>query len=100
MPTVSTRSESRSSRGDKLYIDAGQNDYADTLAAPYSIRPYHQPLVSTPLDWKELRPTLDRWAFNMDTIASRLRRKGDLFKGVLDGKVAAINTRALLKHYL
>jgi DNA primase len=28
-------------RGTKVYIDAGQNDHADTLAAPYSIRPYH-----------------------------------------------------------
>ena len=32
---ISTRSESKEQRQDKVYIDAGQNDYADTLAAPY-----------------------------------------------------------------
>ncbi|UPK67969.1 DNA ligase D [Chitinophaga filiformis] len=99
VPDISTRNESKNARGNKVYIDAGQNDYADTLAAPYSIRPYHQPLISTPLDWKELRPSLDRWAFNMETIHARLSKKGDLFKGVLDRKLAVVNTRLLLKHY-
>jgi bifunctional non-homologous end joining protein LigD len=50
VPKISTREESKDLRGDKVYIDAGQNDYADTLAAPYAVRPYHEPLVSTPLE--------------------------------------------------
>ncbi|WP_207515697.1 non-homologous end-joining DNA ligase LigD [Longitalea luteola] len=75
VPRISTRQESISNRGDKVYIDAGQNDYADTLAAPYSIRPSHQPLVSTPLEWKEVKKGLDRYAFTMDSISARLRKK-------------------------
>ncbi|MEP7377865.1 MAG: DNA ligase D [Chitinophagaceae bacterium] len=50
LPDISTTNVSKTQRKDLVYIDAGQNDYADTLAAPYSVRPYHKPIVSTPLD--------------------------------------------------
>ncbi|WP_353718666.1 DNA ligase D [Dyadobacter sp. 676] len=93
---ISTRSETISLRGDRVYIDANQNDYADTLAAPYCIRPYHQPTVSTPLDWREVTPTLDRYAYNKDTIFKRLEKKGDIFSSVLDAKIAARNAEKLL----
>jgi bifunctional non-homologous end joining protein LigD len=79
VPNISTRSEGISNRNGKVYIDANQNDYADTLAAPYCIRPYHEPLVSTPLTWKEIKPGLDRYAFNMKTIEKRIAKTGDLF---------------------
>nr|WP_295932976.1 DNA ligase D [uncultured Dyadobacter sp.] len=93
---VSTRSEGISLRGDRVYIDANQNDYADTLAAPYSIRPYHQPTVSTPLDWQEVKPSLDRYAYNKDTIVKRLQKKGDIFLAVHDPKISAQNAKKLL----
>nr|WP_298935723.1 DNA ligase D [uncultured Dyadobacter sp.] len=86
VPDISTRSESISGRKGKVYIDANQNDYADTLAAPYCIRPYHEPLVSTPLEWKEVKPGPDRYAFNMKTIEARLAKKGDLFFPLLTAK--------------
>lgn len=79
VPAISSRSEGISNRKGKVYIDANQNDYADTLAAPYCIRPYHEPLVSTPLTWKEVKPGLDRYAFNMKTIEQRIAKTGDLF---------------------
>jgi bifunctional non-homologous end joining protein LigD len=94
---ISTRDETISHRGSKVYIDANQNDYADSLAAPYAIRPYHKPLVSTPLDWKEVRKGLDRYDFDMFTIKDRLQKKGDIFKGVLDKKTALANTKILVK---
>jgi len=94
---ISTREESIDLRGDKVYIDAGQNDYADTLAAPYSIRPYHQPLVSAPLEWKELKKGLDRYAFTMNSMQERLNRKGDLWKKLNDKKVIAANNKFLEK---
>lgn len=97
VPDISTVNESINQRGDNVYIDAGQNDYADTLAAPYCVRPYHQPLVSTPLDWAELNFKLDRYDFNLETIQARLKKKGDLFKGVLDKKVISKNDMALKK---
>ncbi len=95
VPDISTRQESVSNRGDKVYIDAGQNDYADTLAAPYSIRPYHQPLVSTPLQWKEVKKGLDRYAFTMDSISARLLKKGDLWKELQHQPIITANNKAL-----
>jgi bifunctional non-homologous end joining protein LigD len=93
--SVATREESISHRADSVYIDANQNDYADTLAAPYCIRPYHQPLVSTPLDWKEIKNSLDRYSFTMHNIHQRLEKKGDIFIGAIDGKAARTNSSRL-----
>jgi len=92
---ISTRSVSKNQRGNKVYIDADQNNYADTLAAPYCIRPYHKPTVSTPLDWKEVKSGLDRYSFNMETIEKRIAKKGDLFAKVLDHKIAKDNTKKM-----
>ncbi|MCW3109948.1 MAG: ligase [Segetibacter sp.] len=100
VPDISTRNESISLRDENVYIDAGQNDYADTLAAPYCIRPYHAPLVSTPLEWKELNSKLDRYAFTMDSIGKRLIGKGDLFKGVLSGATMKKNNVILRKLFI
>jgi bifunctional non-homologous end joining protein LigD len=97
VPKISTRKESIDLRGDKVYIDAGQNDYADTLAAPYSIRPYHQPLVSTPLEWNEVKKGLDRYHFTMDTIQARLDKKGDLWEKLNDEKMISLNNKSLSK---
>lgn len=70
----------------KIFINAGLNAYGQTLAAPYCVRPYHEPLVSTPLEWKEIKPGLDRYDLNMKTIEARLAKKGDLFYPLLVGK--------------
>jgi hypothetical protein len=73
----------------------GQNDYADTLAAPYCVRPYHEPLVSTPLEWREVREGLNRYSFTMDTIHSRLTKKGDIWEAMPDRKIITANNRSL-----
>jgi bifunctional non-homologous end joining protein LigD len=65
------------------------------LAAPYSVRPWHIPTVSTPLDWKEINHKLNPSAFTLETILPRIKKKGDLFKGVLDKKIATANTKKL-----
>jgi len=92
---ISTRNESKEQRGEKVYIDAGQNDYADTLAVPYSVRPYHEPTVSTPLEWKELTKKLNRYDFTIDTMKERLKRKGDLFKALTESKIREGNFKQL-----
>lgn len=97
VPDASTCANSINSRGNKVYIDPSQNDYADTLAAPYSARPFHIPTVSTPLEWKEINSKLNPSAFTIETLKARLAKKGDLFKGVLDKKVGATNSKILTK---
>jgi bifunctional non-homologous end joining protein LigD len=78
-----------------LYLDPNQNDYADTVAAPYSVRPYNHPNVSTPIDWKELNPKLTPESFTMKNMIDRLKKKGDLFQPVLDSKIARKNDKIL-----
>jgi bifunctional non-homologous end joining protein LigD len=97
VPESSTTENGISQRGDLVYIDPSQNDYADTLAAPYSVRPFHIPTVSTPLEWKEINRRLNPQAFTIDTTLARLKKKGDVFAGVLDKKVAAANFKVLSK---
>jgi bifunctional non-homologous end joining protein LigD len=97
VPDISTTKVNIKSRGNKVFIDPSQNDYADTLASVYSVRPYRIPTVSTPLDWKEIRVGLDPANFTIDTILRRIKSKGDLFKEVLNHVIAKKNTQALHK---
>jgi len=94
-----TTNVSKEQRGTRLYLDANQNDYADTVAAPYSVRPYKHPWVSTPLQWNEIKPGLDPSKFDMHSIQRRLKLKKDLFAPTLDEKVGLQNT-VRLKYFL
>jgi bifunctional non-homologous end joining protein LigD len=97
IPDVSTIENRISSRGGKVYLDPSQNDYADTLASVYSVRPYHHPTVSAPLEWEEVNPKLDLSSFTIHNIISRIKKKGDLFAGIFDGRVMIRNNRILSK---
>jgi bifunctional non-homologous end joining protein LigD len=97
VPEITTTAVTISQRGSRLYIDPNQNDEADTLAAPYSARPYHLPTVSTPLNWNEITGKLDPHAFTIKTILKRIEKKGDLFRGVLSKENVARNDKALRK---
>ncbi|NOW96112.1 DNA ligase D [Mucilaginibacter sp. SG564] len=94
---IATTEVSVEHRGNKLFVDPSQNDYADTLAAAYSVRPYKHPTVSTPLEWKEVKQKLDPAKFTMDTLPDRLEKKGDLWQDLRASKVSQANTKALLK---
>jgi bifunctional non-homologous end joining protein LigD len=97
VPNITTTEVCIAKRGNRLYIDPNQNDEADTVAAPYSARPFHHPSVSTPLDWKEITNKLDPLEFDINTILKRLDKKGDIFNGVMDEKIANKNTKCLSK---
>jgi bifunctional non-homologous end joining protein LigD len=97
VPSISTTATSISQRRGKVYIDPSQNDYADTIASPYSVRPYHQPAVSTPLELKEINTTLDPHEFTIDEIFKRISKKGDLFDGINDPRMIEINNKILNK---
>jgi bifunctional non-homologous end joining protein LigD len=99
VPDIATTDVTIEHRGTKLFVDPSQNDYADTLASAYSVRPYKHPTVSTPLEWKEVREKLDPGKFTMDTVPERLEKKGDLFENLLSDKWRAGNTK-ILKQFL
>ncbi len=70
-------------RPDKLYLDFLQNRRAQTIASPYSVRPTSEASVSVPLDWSEVKASLDIRSHTIKTVSKRVDRKGDLWKPVL-----------------
>jgi bifunctional non-homologous end joining protein LigD len=95
VPKISTLTVSINQRGNKVFIDPSQNDYADTLAAVYSARPFHLPTVSAPLEWKEINNKLNPHDFTIDSITARIKKKGDPFAMVNDAKIAKHNLSIL-----
>jgi bifunctional non-homologous end joining protein LigD len=100
VPDISTTKISKELRGNKVLIDPSQNDYSDTLASAYSVRPNKIPAVSTPLSWQEVNKRLDPNNFTIDTIQRRLNQKGDLFEGLLEVPAKQKNTKILKKLFL
>ena len=88
LPKTTTLERSLAKRSKRqIYLDHLQNRKGQTLASVYSIRPKPGATVSTPLQWKEVKPGLDPRTFTINTVPKRLEKRGDLFAGVL-GKTA------------
>ncbi len=83
LPEITSLERRPSKRRHRVYLDYLQNSIGQTLAAPYSLRPKPGAPVSTPLEWREVKPGLDPKKFNLKTIFPRLKQKGDLFRPVL-----------------
>jgi bifunctional non-homologous end joining protein LigD len=67
--------ESRiAARKGRVYLDPFRNGFAQTVVAPYSVRRRPGAPFSAPLDWSEVKPSLDSNAFNLGTAERRLRR--------------------------
>jgi bifunctional non-homologous end joining protein LigD len=71
-------------RDGKMYLDFLQNRPGATIAGPYSLRPKPGATVSMPLHWDEVKPGLTMKHFTIHNSIARLKKEGDLFKGVLD----------------
>jgi bifunctional non-homologous end joining protein LigD len=97
IPSITTLSTATSTRGNKLYVDPSQNDYADRLAVTYCVRAAHHPTVSTPIQWSEVNEKLDPKKFTIATILDRLETKGDLWKKLLDETIRDSNSTILRK---
>jgi bifunctional non-homologous end joining protein LigD len=97
VPDITTTAVTVADRGTKLYLDPNQNDYADTVASAYSVRPNKLPLISTPVEWKEVKASLSPEDFTIKSVLPRLQKKGDLFAATLDGKIAQVNSKVLNK---
>ncbi|WP_300601232.1 DNA ligase D [Niabella sp.] len=84
LPETTTLERNLKKRGDKkIYIDYLQNRRGQTIACAYSVRPRPGATVSTPLNWKEVKPGLDPRRFTIKNIHQRLEKTGDLFRPVL-----------------
>ncbi len=96
LPTITSVERLPKKRQKKVYIDFLQNNFGQTLAAPYSVRPRPGASVSTPLLWSEVKKGLDPLDFNIKNTLKRLEKKGDLFLPVL-GK--GINIQKILSKH-
>lgn len=97
LPKITSIERKPSARQKRVYIDFLQNNFGQTLAAPYSVRAKPGATVSTPLEWSEVKPGLNPRDFTMENTLARLKQKGDLFKPVLG---RGINLKSVLKHLL
>ncbi|RWY52284.1 DNA ligase D [Mucilaginibacter gilvus] len=70
-------------RHGKMYLDFLQNRPGATIAGPYSLRPKPGATISMPLHWDEVKPGLTMKHFTIHNSIARLKKEGDLFKGVL-----------------
>jgi bifunctional non-homologous end joining protein LigD len=82
---VSTQTKAR--RAGKVLIDWSQNDSRKTTVCVYSLRAMPRPTVSTPVQWDEVRATLDggdadTLAFTAEQVLARIDERGDLFAPV------------------
>ncbi|HZU34455.1 MAG TPA: DNA ligase D, partial [Gemmataceae bacterium] len=83
LPALTSIVRSPSQRQGRVYLDYLQNRRGQTLAAPYSVRPYPGATVSTPLAWSEVTKRLDPSRFTIRTVPARLDKHGDRWQGVL-----------------
>jgi bifunctional non-homologous end joining protein LigD len=83
LPDITSVERIVKKRKGKLYVDFLQNRPGATLAAPYSARPKPGATVSMPLDWSEVKKGLKLKDYTIKNAAERVKREGDIFKGVL-----------------
>jgi bifunctional non-homologous end joining protein LigD len=64
-PKELTVEHSIAARGQRVYLDAYRNGFAQTVVAPYAVRRRPKASFSMPLAWSEVRPALEPSQFNI-----------------------------------
>lgn len=95
LPQLTTLERALKNRNGRIYLDYLQNRKAQTLAAPYCVRPKEGAPVSAPLEWNEVKPGLEILDFTISNMPKRLQEKGDLFQGIFE---TSINMESILKN--
>ncbi len=70
----------------RVLVDYNQNAWGRTLASVYSVRPTPSASVSTPVTWREIEKGIAIDDFRIDNVPARIRRRGDLWKPLVDPK--------------
>lgn len=84
LPGFTTLERNLKKRGNKhIYLDHLQNRRGQTISSVYSLRPRDGATVSMPLEWKEVKKGLSPHNFTIYNALKRIKKKGDIFKGVL-----------------
>jgi bifunctional non-homologous end joining protein LigD len=86
-----------SQRQGKVYIDFLQNRKHQTMAAPYSVRPWPGAPVSTPIHWSEVNKRLNPAKFTIKNMLKRIEKQGDIWEKISS---SAINLEKALKKFI
>jgi bifunctional non-homologous end joining protein LigD len=90
-PKLATVERSVRARGPRVYVDYLQNVLGKTLATAYSARASDYAGVSTPLTWAEVDKGVRREDFTIKTVPARLKKAGDLWAPLRNGKPADLS---------
>jgi bifunctional non-homologous end joining protein LigD len=94
LPQITSMERMPTHRKGKVYLDCLQNRFGQTVASPYSVRPYPGAPVSTPLHWDELKNELTPMQFTIENTQQRLKQEGDIWQSILK---TGINIEKILK---
>jgi len=81
-PNLLTLEIRKEKRGNKIFVDYLRNAYAQTGVSPYAVRAKEGAPIATPIDWKEVIPTLTPTKYTIKNIFRRLARKQDPWKNI------------------
>lgn len=76
-----TTEQYKEKRGDRVFLDTARNAYAQTFAAPYSVRPKPGAPVATPIGWEELG-RVGPQSYNVGNVFRRLGQADDPWSGM------------------
>jgi bifunctional non-homologous end joining protein LigD len=87
-PDLVTARIPKKERNAKVFINWSQNDASKTMICVYSLRAREKPVVSFPLEWRELENPAglgdpERFQITHSEALRRAEKKGDLFREVL-----------------
>src|SRR6202050_3664112 len=95
-PKELTVEHSVAARGQRVYLDPFRNGFGQTVVAPYSVRRRPKAPFSTPLEWSELKPSLDPADFNLGNYQKRFRGS-DPWKDIFKDRQSLKTATQLLK---
>ena len=84
LPEIAAITRPIAARGDKVYVDFGQNGRGRLIASPFSVRPKLGAPVSTPLTWGQVTSRLDPAKWNMRTTPRRMKQNGDPLRALME----------------
>ena len=85
---IATRERVIVKRGNRVYLDDGQNGAGRLIAAPFCLRPFASAPVSMPLHWAEVTEALHPRQFGLTAAIARLESMGDPMIDLLGEGVA------------
>lgn len=87
-----TTAHRKEKRGDRIFLDANRNGYAQTFVSPYSLRSRPGATAATPLDWSELSKVAPG-DYNVRNLPRRVAHKTDPWRDMHEHAAAVRRVR-------